>query len=151
MPHFWPSAEKAKSKESNWHLKLTHQFKRLVALRDFFHRQAAQAFETEFLYAEAGEHTAVNHRFTQIVEVHLFHCAREIAGHAAGECVPCSGRVVNVFQWIRATAEELVFFAKEQRAMLPFFNCNILRPHLPDATPRFDEACFLRHFARFAI
>ena len=58
---------------------------------------------------------------------------------------------LNVFKRIRAAAEELVFFAKEQRAVLAFFNRYITRPHLSDAAPRFDEACFLRHFTRFAI
>src|SRR5439155_14886764 len=77
--------------------------------------------------------------------------ACQITGHASGECVPCPGRIVNVFKRISAAAEELVSFAKEQRAVLAFFNRNIIRTQLSNPTARLDETGFLGDLARFAI
>src|SRR6266404_4302641 len=66
------------------HLKLAHEFECLVTLRDFLHREVAQALQTECFYAKTGQHAAVNHRLAQIVKVHGLHCAGEKSGHAAG-------------------------------------------------------------------
>src|SRR6266446_2782835 len=77
---------------------------------------------------------SVDHCFAQIVEVHLLHCAGEISGHAAGKRVPCPGRIMNVFQRVRATTEELVAFTKQQGTMLAFFYGNVWRPYLLNAT-----------------
>src|SRR5207248_1091990 len=131
---------------SNRRFELAHEFECLVTLRDFLHGELAQTLQTECFHAKASQDASVNHRFTQIVEVHFLHCAREISGHAAGECVPCPGWIVNVFERIGAAAEELVSLAKEQCAMLAFFYSNILRPHLSDPTPGFDEACLFCYF-----
>src|SRR5438045_4964654 len=86
-----------------------------------------------------------------MAKVDLLHCAGEISGDAAGKRVPCPGRIVNVFERIRATAEELVVLAKEQSAVLAFLYGNMRRSHLLNATAGLDQTCFLRHFARFAI
>jgi len=59
--------------------------------------------------------------------VHLFYCAREIAGHAAGERVPCSGRIVDIFEWVRAATEEAIAFAKQQ-ARAHLFDGNVRGP-----------------------
>src|SRR4030095_5199053 len=126
-------------------------FERLVPFSNFLHRKAAQAFEAELLHAKTCEHTSVNHGSAQIVEVDLLDRACEISGHTTGEGVPCPGRIVNVLQRICAATKELIVFPKKQGSVLPFLNRNILRTHLTDPTPRFDEACFLRYFARFAV
>src|SRR5437667_8589052 len=122
------------------HFELAHQFERLVAFCDFLHRQIAQTLQAECFHAKTSQHAAVNHGFTQVIEVDLLYRAGEIAGHAAGECVPCPGRIVNVFEWIRATTEELIAFTKKQRAVLTFFYCDVGGPHLSNATPGFDQA-----------
>src|SRR4029453_8728837 len=114
-------------------------------------RKAAQPFETELLHAKTGEDASVNHRSAQIVEVNLLHRAREISSHTASKRVPCPGRIVNVFERIRAATEELIVFPEKQCAVLAFLKCHILRPHLPDPSPGFNKACFLRHFARLAV
>src|SRR5436309_8699855 len=141
----------ARSSSFCGHLELAHKFERLVTLCDFLHRQIAQTLQTECFHAEAGQHASVNHRSAQIVEVHRLHCPSEISGHAAGKSVPRPGRIVNVFQRVGATAKELVSLAKKQCAMLAFFYRNVLRPHLSDATPGFDEARLFCDFARFAV
>src|SRR5438046_786517 len=110
-------------------LELAHQFEHLVALCDFLHREIAQTLQTEGFHAETGQHTSVDHCLAQIVEMHFFHRAREIASHAAGERVPCPGWIVDVFKGVRAATEELFAFAKEQRAVLTFFDSNVGRPH----------------------
>src|SRR5437016_1013869 len=99
------------------HLKLAHEFECLVTLRDFLHREVAQALQTECFYAKTGQHAAVNHRLAQIVKVHGLHCAGEISGHAAGKRVPCPSRIVNVFKRISATTKEPIPLAKKQCAM----------------------------------
>src|SRR5262249_60661656 len=79
-----------------WHLELAHKFERLVTLRDHLHRETAQTLKAECFHAETGQHPSVDHCLAEIVEVHLFYCAREIAGHAAGERVPCPVWSVDV-------------------------------------------------------
>src|SRR6476660_8850681 len=101
--------------------------------------------------AETGQHASVDHCLAQIVEVHRFYRAREIAGHAAGERIPCPGRIVYVFEWICATTEEAIAFAEEQRAVLTFLNGNVGRPHFLNTPSSLDETRFLRHFARFTV
>src|SRR5206468_136967 len=71
--------------------------------------------------------------------------------HAAGERVPCSGRVVNVFEWICATTKEAIVFPKEQRTVLTFLNGNVRRPHFLNTPSRLDETRFLGHLTRFAV
>src|SRR5262245_15138262 len=83
--------------------------------------------------------------------MHLLHCASQISGHAAGERVPCPGWIVNVFERVRAAAEELVTFAEEQCAVLTFFYGNVRRSHFLNTATSLDEARFPRHFARFAV
>ena len=83
--------------------------------------------------------------------MHLLHCAGEISGHAAGKRVPCPGWVVNIFERIGATTEELIAFPKEQRAVLAFLYGNVRRPHFLNAAASFNQTGFLRHFARLAI
>src|SRR6266699_763979 len=97
------------------YLKLAHQFERFVAFVDLVHRQIAQALETECFYAKTCQHAAVDHRFAKISKGDLANCARQIAGHSTRKRVPCSGRIVNIFQRIRAAAEKFVF-TKQQRA-----------------------------------
>src|SRR2546430_8160573 len=87
------------------HFELAHQFEHLVALCDFLHREIAQTLQTEGFHAETGQHTSVDHCLAQIVEMHFFHRAREIASHAAGERVPCPGWIVDVFKGVRAATE----------------------------------------------
>ena len=58
---------------------------------------------------------------------------------------------MNVFERIRTTTEELIFFTKKQRAVLSFLDRNVLRSHFSDATPSLDETGLFRHFARFAV
>src|SRR6266513_3269145 len=136
---------------SHRHLKLAHQFECFVALGDFLHREIAQTLQTKCLHAKTGKHASVNHRFAEIVEVHLLHCAGEISSHAAGKCVPCPGRIVNVFKRVSATTEELISAAKKQCAVLTLFYRDILGPHLSDAASGLDETGLLRYFARFAV
>src|SRR6266850_4076615 len=133
------------------HFELAHQFEHLVALCDFLHREVAQTLQTEGFHAETGQHTSVDHCLAKIVEVHRFYCAREIAGHAAGERIPCPGRIVDVFEWICAATEEAISFAKQQSTVLTFFDGNVRGPHLLNTTAGSDEARFLGHFARFAV
>src|SRR5215469_9267951 len=102
-----------RASSSHRSLELTHQFECLIALCEFLHREITQTLQTECFNAKTGQHTTVNHRSAQIVEVHLFHCAGKISGHAAGERVPCPGRIVNVFQWVRPTTKKLVSLPKE--------------------------------------
>src|SRR5439155_21329776 len=87
-------------------LELAHQFEHLVALCDLLHREIAQTLQAKCFHAKTGQHASVNHCFPEIIEVQLFHCAREIASHAAGERVPCPGRIVDVFEGVRAATEE---------------------------------------------
>src|SRR6266480_6473613 len=148
---FWRIAKRRKSERSRRHLELAHQFECLVALRNFLHRELSQALETKRFHTKTGQHASVNHRFAQIVKVHLLHSAGEISSHAAGKCVPCPSRIVNVFKRISATTEELIPLAKEQCAVLTLFYRNVLRPHLSNATPFLDEADLLRYFPRFAV
>src|SRR5947199_6488086 len=148
---FWRIAKRRKSERSKRHLELAHQFECLVALRNFCHRELSQALEAERFHTKTGHHASVNHRFTQIVEVDLLHCAGEISGHAAGKCVPCPGRIVNVLKRVSARTEELIAFAKEQCAVRTLFYRNVHRPHLSNATPCLDEAGLLRYFPRFAV
>src|SRR5437899_8763157 len=136
---------------SHRHLKLAHQFECFVALGDFLHREIAQTLQTKCLHAKTGQHASVNHRFAEIVEVHLLHCAGEISSHAAGKCVPCPGWIVNVLERVSATTEKLIFLAKKQCAVLTFFYRNVLRPHLSDATPGLDKARFLSYLAPFSV
>src|SRR5882724_310433 len=149
--HVRQSAEKSKSERSNGYLELTHQFKCFVALCDLLHREVAQTLEAECFHTKTGEHASVNHRFAEVVKVYLLHSARQIPSHAAGKGIPCPGRIVNVFQRVCATAEELISLAKKQCAMLTFFYRNVLRSHLADGTPGLDEAGLLRYLARFAV
>ena len=79
------------------------------------------------------------------------HCPSEIPGHAASERVPCPGWIVNVFERIRATTEELIAFTEEQCTVLAFFYRHVLRPHLADAPAGLDEASLLCYFTRFAV
>src|SRR6266478_4774267 len=148
---FWRAANKSSRERSNRHLELAHQFECLVALRNFFHRELSQALEAERFHTKTGQHASVNHRFAQIVKVHLLHSAGEISSHAACKCVPCPSRIVNVFKRVSATTEELISFAKEQCSVLTFFYRDVLRPHLSDPTPCFNEARFLCYFARVAV
>src|SRR5438046_6250852 len=113
---------------SHWHLELTHQFEHLVALLDFLHRQLTQTLQAECFHTKTGEHASVNHRLAQIVNLHVFDSAGEKSSHAAGKCVPCPGRIVNVFKWVSATTEELIFVAKKQCAVLTLFYRDILGP-----------------------
>src|SRR5262249_29612665 len=125
------------------HFELSHQFKHFVALSDFFHREIAQALQAKCFYAETGQHTPVNHCLAQIVEMHRFYRASEIARHAAGERVPCSGRIVDVFEWVRAATEKAIAFAKKQCAVLTFFYRNMGWPHFLNTASSFDETRFL--------
>src|SRR5207249_7065907 len=133
------------------HVELAHELECLIALCDFLHCELPQPLEAEGLYAKTRKHASVDHRSAQIVEVNGLHCPGEISGHATGERVPCPGRIVNVFQRVSATTEELIVFAKKQRAVLAFLNCNVLRPHLSDAAAGLDETGLLCYFARFAV
>src|SRR4029077_13452629 len=83
--------------------------------------------------------------------MHFFHGACEIAGHTAGECVPCPGGIVNVFKRIGTAAEKLVAFAKKQGAVLAFLYRNVIWTHFSNATPGLDKSCLLVDLARFAI
>jgi hypothetical protein len=83
--------------------------------------------------------------------MHFFHGAREIASHAARKCVPCPGRVVNVFKRVGAAAEKLVTFAKKQRAVLAFLYRNVMRTHFSNATPGLDKTCLLGDLPRFTV
>src|SRR5437762_11491445 len=148
---FWRTANKSNRDRSNRHLELAHQFECLVALRNFVHRELSQALEAERFHTKTGQHASVNHRLAQIVKVHFLHSAGEISGHATGKCVPCPGRIANVFKWVSATTEELIAFAKEQCAVLTLFYRDVLRAHLSNATPCLDEAGLLRYFPRFAV
>src|SRR5438034_9842963 len=105
---FWRIAKRRKSERSRRHLELAHQFECLVALRNFFHRELSQALEAERFHAKTGQHASVNHRFTQIVKVHCLHSAGEISSHTTGKCVPCPGRIVTVFKWVRAATAQLL-------------------------------------------
>src|SRR5207244_11622523 len=111
----------------------------------------SHALQAEYFHAKTGQHSSVNHRFAQIVKVHFLHSAGEISGHTTGKCIPCPGRIVNVFKRISATTEELIAFAKEQCAVLTFFYRDVLRAHLSNATPCLDETGLLRYFPRFAV
>src|SRR4029077_9197498 len=130
---------------------LTHEFEGLIALFNLLHREIPQTLEAECFHAKTGQHASVNHRSTQIVEVNLLDCAGEISGHSTSKRVPCPSRIVNVFKRVSATTEELISLAKEQCAVLTFFYRDVLRPHLSDPTPCFNEAGFLCYFARFAV
>ena len=50
---------------------------------------------------------------------------------------------MDVFQRIRWTAEKLVVSAKQQAAMLAFFDGNIRRPHVVELSRRLDETGFV--------
>src|SRR3954464_7121284 len=95
------------------HFEFANHFELLVTLCDFLHREIAQTLQTECFHAETGQRASVNHCLAEIVEVPRFSRASEITGHAAGECVACPCGIVNVFEWICATAEEAIVFAKE--------------------------------------
>src|SRR6476660_8654907 len=136
---------------SQWHFELTHQFEHFVALLDFFHREIAQPIQAECFHAKTGKYTPVDHCFAQVVEVHAFDSAGKISSHAPGERVPCPGWIVNIFERIRATTEELISVAKQQCAVLAFLYRDILRPHFADATPGLDKTGFLGYFACFAV
>src|ERR1700682_6398591 len=101
-------ALRALGKCSLYDLELAHELERLVTFLDLVHREFAQTFETKCFYAKTGEHASVDHGFAQIVEVHLLHRAREVTGHADRECVPCPGRIVDIFERIGAAAEIIV-------------------------------------------
>src|SRR4029077_1723137 len=136
---------------SHWHLELAHEFEGLIALRNFFHRECAQTLQTKCFHAKTGQHTAINHRPAQIVEVHFFRGAREIACHSAGKCVPCPGGIVDVFKRISRAAEKLIAFTKKQGAMLAFLYRDVIWTHFSNATPRLDKTCLLGDLARFAV
>src|SRR5262249_56780329 len=110
----------------------------LVWLCDFLYRQPAQALQTKGFDAKTGQHASVDHCFAQIVEVHVFYCACEISGHAASERVPCPGWIMDVLKWVRATAEELISFTEEQRAVLAFLYGNVRRHHILNSTSGLD-------------
>src|SRR4030095_4639513 len=136
---------------SRRHLELAYQLEGLVALCNFFRRECAQALKTKRFHAKTSQNASVNHRSSQIVEMHFFHRARQIARHSTGKCIPCPGGIVNVFKWIGATAEKLVAFAKKQCAMLAFFYRDVIWTHLSNATSRLDKTCLLGDFARLAV
>jgi hypothetical protein len=75
---------------------LAHHFKCFIAFIDLVHREVAQPFEAECFHAKARQHAAVDHCFAEVGEAHLLHVPGQITGHAAGERVPCPGRIVNV-------------------------------------------------------
>src|SRR4029453_15220847 len=102
-----------RTSSSHRHLELAHELERLVAPCNFFHRECAETLQTKRFHAKTGQDTAVNHRSSQIVEVHFFHSACEIAGHSTGKGVPCPSRIVNIFKRISAAAEKLIAFAKK--------------------------------------
>src|ERR1700676_5258772 len=114
------------SKLSRYDLELAHELERLVALLNFFHRQFAQTLEAERFHAKTGQHAPVNHCFAQIVEVHLLYRAREITGNPARECVPCSGRIVDVFERVGVATKKIVL-AEKQRAMFTFLDRDVRR------------------------
>src|SRR4029453_1719041 len=120
------------------HFELAHELERLVTLCDFLHREIAQTLQAECFHTETGQHTSVDHCLAQIIEVHRFYRAREIAGHAPGKRVPCPGWIVEAFQRIRTTTEKAIAFAKEQCTVLTFFDRNLRRPHLLNTTSSFD-------------
>src|SRR5947208_36717 len=96
----------------NRHFKLAHEFEGLIAVRNFFDRELAQTIQTECFHTETRQHAPVNHRFPKIVEMHRLHGARKKSRHAPGEGVPCPGWIMDVFERICATTEELIFFTK---------------------------------------
>src|SRR6266480_2573708 len=106
----------------------------------------------------AGQTTAtatsvilVNLGFAQIVEVHLLDRSRQISGHATSERVPCASRIMKVVQRVCTAAEKLIVFTEKQGSMLAFFYRDIVWSHFPDPTPCFNETCFLRDLASFAV
>ena len=104
------------------HFELTHEFEHLIAIGDLVLRQIPQAFETEFFHIEAREDASVNDRLAQVAESNFsFDVAGQITGQTAGECIPRPGRIVDVFQRIRAATEEFVF-AEKQRTVFAFFD-----------------------------
>src|SRR5271165_1811479 len=119
-------------------------FERFVPLGNVFLGKRFEFFEAERLYRITGKQTAVNHRFFEVCEFELsFSKTRQIAGKSSGECVSCPGRIMDILQRVRATAEKLVV-AEQQTAVLPFFDCDILRPELNQFLPGLDQTCFLR-------
>src|SRR5439155_22842519 len=106
--------------------------------------------EAERFHAKTREHAAIDHRFAEIGERDFANGARQIAGHAAGKCVPCPGWIVNVFERIRTAAEKFIF-AKEQRAVLAFLDRKISWTRFANSATSFDQTGFLHHLARFAV
>src|SRR5438477_10542914 len=105
-------------------IELAHQTKNIIALRNLVMGQVSQTLKAECLYAERGKHTAVNDGSAKIREFHFpFDMGSKKTADSASKGVPCSSRVVNVFERICPTAEEIVF-AEKKRSVFTFLDCD---------------------------
>ena len=125
----------------------------LVAGFDLSGVHGFEALEAEGFDVVTGEHTAIDDGLLQQFEGDFSRSSvrRQIASQSPGKTIASAGRVVDVLERIRGTAEKLRLGTEEQATMFAFFDGDITWAHRTNGFTGFDETCFASELAGFPI